>query len=191
MRVFAVVLAGLLLCAPGVGAGDSCSCDGRALCLNGDASEGIGATLRLPVTLELRGGTNQQLSDELSRIAGKRIVVSPAKSDEPINLDLKSASLWDVLEALSLRSTIRIGGEDFSELRTIRNALAGGETISVCIEGAPVAGGLRELSSLSGKALRVTSGDEKALVTLSAEKITLDGILARISEQTGARIAVK
>ncbi|HEV3469746.1 MAG TPA: hypothetical protein VG148_10530 [Pyrinomonadaceae bacterium] len=192
MRVFAVVLlVGLLLCAPGAGATESCDCSGRALCVKGEATEGVGAALKLPVTLELRGGTNQQLSDELSRIAGKRIVVSPAKPDEPINLDVKSAPLWDVLEALSLSSTVQVEGEDFSKLQTVRKALASGEKISVCINAAPLARVIRELSGLSGKALRVTSGDEKALVTLSAEEITLDGILTRVLEQTGARIAVK
>ena len=75
MRLFAaVVLLGLLLGAPGASAADSCTCDGRAFCINGDAGVGLAADLKQPVTLELRsGGTNKKISDELSRITGKRL----------------------------------------------------------------------------------------------------------------------
>ncbi len=192
MRPFAVVaLIGLLLGVPGAGATDFCSCSGRALRVNGDADEGIGAALKLPVTLELRGGTNRQLSDELSRIAGKRIVVLPMKADEAINVDIKNASLWDVLESFSMRGVVTIEGEDFSKLRSVRKALAGGGEISVCIKGASLGRVVGLLSGLSGQPLRVTWGDEKALVVLAAKGLVLERVISRLSSETGAQVGAK
>jgi hypothetical protein len=174
VRLFlAVVLLGLLLGAPSASAADSCTCDGRALCINGDAGAGMAAALKRPVTLELRsGGTNKKISDELSRLTGKRIFVLPSKPDEPVNVDIKSARLWDVLEMFSARGVVTIEGRDF-------------------INRAPLGRVVEELAGLSGQPLRVTSGDEKALVTLSAKAITLEGILSRLSARTRAQIGAK
>jgi hypothetical protein len=193
MKPFGVIaLVCILLGVPGSGAADSCSCAGRDLCIGSDAGADVVAALRLPVTLDLRsGGTNKQVSDELSRITGKRIAVLPSKPDEPVNVDIKRAALWDVLDMFSERGAVQIEGEDFSKLQSLRKALAGGEKIAVCINGAPLGRVVGDLSVLSGQALRVTSGDENASVTLSAKAITLRGILSRLSAQTGARIAGK
>jgi hypothetical protein len=192
MKLLAFALASLLLSALTVGAPSSCSCASRDLCINGDsARNGIAAALKLPVTLELRSGTNKQFSDELSRVTGKRIAVLPSKPNEPFNVDIKNASLWDVLESFSMRGLVTIDGEDFSKLQAVRKALAGGGKVSVCIKGASLGRVVEELSGLTGQPLRVTSGDEKALVTLSAKEITLEGILSRLSAQTGAQISMK
>lgn len=193
MRLLAVVvLFGLLLGALGAGTADSCTCDSRALCINGDAGAGLAAALKQPVTLELRsGGTNRQISDELSRITGKRIVVLPSKPDEPVNVDIKSASLWDVLEMFSARGVVTIEGRNFSEMQSFRRALANGKKISICINRAPLGRIVEELSGLSGRPLRVTSGDEKALVTLSAKAVTLEGILSQLSARARAQIGAK
>jgi hypothetical protein len=91
----------------------------------------------------------------------------------------------------SERGVVTIEGRDFSELQGVRRALAGGEKISVCINRAPLGRVVEELSGLSGQPLRVTSGDEKALVTLSAKAITLEGILSRLSARTRAQISAK
>jgi hypothetical protein len=187
-----VVLAGLLLGAPGAVAADSCACYGRAVCINEDAGADLAAALRLPVTLELQsGGTNKQVSDELSRITGKRIAVLPSKPDGPVNLDIKRASLWAVLDMFYEIGPVQIEGRDFSELEAVRKALMRGETVSVCINRAPLGRVVADLSILSGKSLRVASGDKAAPVTLSSEAITLSGIISELSAQTGAQIRVK
>jgi hypothetical protein len=127
----AVTIAGWLLTTVQIAKPDACACggeDGRALCIGGDVSSDVAASLRLPVTLELRsGGTNRQLSDGLSRITGKRIATLPSKPDEPVNVDIKRAALRDMLEMFSERGTVQIEGEDFSKLQSVRKALAGGE----------------------------------------------------------------
>lgn len=190
MKLFIFVLTGLLLVAPAAPA--SCACAGRTLCINGDSQGGgVTAALAPPVTLELRGGTNRRLSDELSRIAGKRIAFLPANPDVAINLDIKNASLWNVLETLSQSGSVTIEGEDFAKLQSVRQALAGGEKISVCIKGASLSQVVGELSGLSGQPLRITLGDEQALVTLTAKGLTLEGIISRLSAQTGAQIGAK
>ena len=192
MRLFAVVLVAILCGAPGVGAADSCTCDRRAVCINEDAGADLAAALRLPVTLELRGGgTNKQVSDELSRATGKRIAVLPSKPDGPVNLDIKRASLWAVLDMFYEIGPVQIEGRDFSELEAVRKALMRGEKVSVCINRAPLGRVVADLSILSGKPLRVASGDKDAPVTLSAKAITLSGIISELSSQTGAQIRAK
>src|SRR5918912_1876668 len=118
MKLLTVVtLIVLLLAAPGVARSDSCSCasdaDTNSICIDGDSEGGIAPALKVSITLELRHGSDRQLSDELTRITGKRIAVSPSKPDEAINLDVKDAPLWDVLETLSQSRTVLIEGEDF------------------------------------------------------------------------------
>lgn len=197
MKLLATVaLASLLLAAPAAATSDACSRaahgDDYVTYISGDSdNRGIGSALKMSIALELRGGSARQLSAELTRITGRRISFLPARTDDPVNLDVKDAPLWDVLEALSGSGRVQVEGEDFPALQPARRALAGGGKVSIGIKAASVARVMGELSGLSGKALRVTSGDENALVTLSAEEITMEGILSRIAEQTGAQVAVK
>lgn len=192
----AIALAGILLAAPAAAASGACSraahADGYVIYIGGNSeSRGIGTMLKLPITLELRGGSARQLSAELSRLTGRQISFLPIRPDDPVNLDVKDARLWDMLEALSGSGRVQIEGADFTLFQATHQALTGGGKVSVCIKAASVAHVVDELSGLSGKALRVTSGDEKALVTRSAEGITQEGILSRVAEQSGAQVAVQ
>lgn len=196
MKLLTVVaLTVLLLAAPGGLRPDSCSCpddaDTNSICIDGDSEDGIAPALKMSVTLELRHGSNRQLSDELTRITGKRIAVSPSKPDEAINLDVKDAPLWDVLETLSQSRTVLIEGEDFLKLQALRRSLLAGEKVCVSINNAPLERVVNELSGLSGKSLRITSGNTKAPVTLSSNGITLEKILSSLSAQTGAQIEAR
>jgi hypothetical protein len=190
-----VALTVLLLAAPGSARPDSCSCAGDAgtnsICIDGDSEDGMALALKMSVTLEFRHGSNKQLSDELTRITGKRIAVSPSKPDEAINLDVKDAPLWDVLETLAQSRTVLIGGEDFLKLQVLRQSLLTDDKVSVCIHNVPLERVVNELSGLSGKLLHITSGNTKAPVTLSSKRITLEKILSRLSAQTGAQIEAR
>lgn len=195
LLIAVVVVTILLLTTPISARPDSCPCASDAgtnsICINGDSEGGMAPALKMSITLELRHGNNQRLSDELTRITGRRIAVSPSKPDEAINLDVKDAPLWDVLETLSQNRTVLIEGKDFLKLQALRQSLRTGEKVSVCIHNAPLERVVSELSGLSGKSLHVTSGNMKASVTLSSKKITLEGILLRVSAQTGAQIEAK
>lgn len=192
MRLLILLLAGLLLAAPDGRNAARCRCASRSLCIGGVAvGRDVGPALNLRVTLELRGGTGEQLSEALSRASGRRIGVLPSEPGEPVNLDIKRVRLWDVLENLSQSGRVSVEGRDFSELRAVRAALAGGKRVPVCINRAPLGHVVEGLAGLSGRPLRVTYGNEAALVSVSAGAITLDGILSRLSAQSRARIRAK
>jgi hypothetical protein len=104
---------------------------------------------------------------------------------------VKDAPLWDVLEALSESGKVRIAGRDFMELRAIRLALTTGEKVSVCLDRVTVQQVVDELSVLSGRPIRISGGNAKTPINLSARWLTLKDILARVSAQTGVRVAEK
>jgi hypothetical protein len=194
MKLFVVIfLTALLLGIPAPAVSGDCTCaaatDEVTICINAD-SDGVAAALKTPVTLELRGGNSEQLSAELTRITGKSITYTPSK-DDAINLDVKDAPLWDVLEVLSESGKVRVAGRDFMELRATRLALTTGEKVSACFDGVPVQRVVDELSVLSGHPIRISRGDAETPVTFSARRITLKDILARVSAQTGVRVAEK
>ncbi len=191
--VTTIVLAVLLfgIAAPSVCGDCSCAADAGevVICINSD-SDGLIAALKTPVTLELRGGNSEQLSAELSRITGKSIAYTPSK-DDAINLDVKDVPLWDVLEVLSESGKVRVVGRDFMGLRATRLALTTGEKVSVCFNHVMARHVIDELSVLSGHPIRVTGGNAETPVNLSARALTLKDILARVSAETGVRVAEK
>ena len=141
-----------------------------------------------PVTLQMKGGNSKHLAAELARITGREVVFQPSVPDDTFSLDIKNAPLWDVLEILSASGQMRIGGEDFAKLKAIRKALVGGEKMAVCIRSASVQQVVNEFANLSGLRLRITSGDAEAIVNLSVKEVTLEDVLAKVSEQTGVQI---
>lgn len=203
----------LLLNAPVAATFDSCSCtadDGscsantscpggciamcpgngscRAVCSKGSGSQ---FDLMMQVTMQKTGGNSNQVASELARITGQPVVFAPFKANDIINLDVKRAALWDVLEMLSASGKIEIGGEDFSKLQKIRNALATGEKMSVCIHNVSVRRVVEEFSSLSGLPIRIAAGDPKTMVNLSVKDVTLEEILAQLSSQSGTEISLR
>jgi type II secretory pathway component GspD/PulD (secretin) len=140
------------------------------------------------ISMQMRDSSSRQLSSELARITGEEIVVSPKKPNETYTFDFKNALLWDVLEVLSDRGKVQIAGEDFGKLLRIRKAFLSGEKMSVCIRKTPVRYIIDELSALSGEQIHITSGNINALVTLSLKDVTLKEVVAKLSEQTGAKI---
>lgn len=165
-------------------------------CKKGSSGEGgddgdIAAILSMPITLQLRKGNSSQLGSELARITGKGFVFVPNKHGEAINLDVKDFIVWDVLEVLSRSGRVDVGGHDFSRLQVVRKALVSGERLSVCIHNASVKSVVEEYAGMSGLPVRVTSGDDTALVTLYAKGVTLEEILAQVSARTGVQIAFK
>lgn len=194
MKLFAaVILSAVLLCTPAPGVFGDCSCAADAeeatVCVN-PGPDGLAAALKTPVTLELRGGNGEQLSAELTRVTGRPITYTPSKGDA-INLDVKRAPLWDVLELLSGGGKVRVAGRDFMELRAARAALTTGGKVSVCLDRVPVRRVVEELSVLSGRPLRLSAGDPETTLTLSARRVTLKEVLGLVSAQVGVLIAEK
>jgi hypothetical protein len=140
------------------------------------------------VTVHSSRGSSKQVALELARVTSREVTFIPNNSQEKFNLDAKEIPLWDVLETLSQSGKLRIGGEDFSDLRALRQALRSGERMRVCIHNASVQSVVEEFAGISGLPIRITSGDPATLVTISVQDVTLEEALARISEQTGVQI---
>lgn len=141
------------------------------------------------VSLQMRDSSSKRLSEELGRITGQEIVFSPYNPKETHTFDFKDALLWDVLEALSERGKVEIGGEDFGKLLRIRKAFLNGEKISICIRRTSVRNIVDELAALSGLSIHTTSGNVDTSVTLSLKDVTLEDIVAKVSEQASVQIA--
>jgi hypothetical protein len=163
----------------------------RAMCTKAGSGGGEYADLMMRISLRLNGSDGRSVSAELARISGRDVVFVPATPDATFSLDVKDVPLWDVLERLSAGGRLQIGGDDFSNLQTVRKALLGGERMSVCVRGATVRRLVYELEYLTGLDMRVTSGDQRAAVDYTATGVTLDEIVAQVSERAGVRIAVR
>ena len=163
-----------------------------ATCKKGSSESGdFALILTMSINLNLRGATNRQLVSEIARITGKDFVFLPNNPNDPVNLDVQDLPLWDVLEVLSRRGKIRIGGHDFSTLQVVRKALVNGERTSVCINNVSVQSLVEEFAGLSGLPIHIISGDATTLVTFSAKGVTLEEMLLEVASRTGVEISLK
>jgi len=135
----------------------------------------------------MQNGTYPQLVAALAHISGRDITFSPNRPDL-FNADYKRALLWDVLDMLSERGTVQIAGKDFERLKRLRKALLSGTRISLCVGRTPVSTFVNDMASLTGLPLRITAGKPLAVVNIKLQEVTLDEILAKVSEQTGTKI---
>jgi hypothetical protein len=213
MRLMAanLLISLLLISAAAAPTFDTCSCNARdgscsasvscpggciAVCPSGGCRASCSNSYdmmdyMMPVSMQQTDSTSNQVAGELSRITGQQVVFSPTNPSEPINLDVKRAALWDVLEALSASGKIEVGGEDFSKLQRIRRALVSDERMSICVHNASVQRVVAEFASLSGLRIRVTAGDPRTMVTLSATDTTLKEFLGQLSAQAEVEISLK
>lgn len=171
-----------------------CPTDGCvAQCLNDDGG-GSGAeeggTLRL-VTLRLRGSSSRDVSAALARAVGRDVAFSPTTAGAPVDLDVENQPVWDALEILSQSGRIQIGGVEFSNIKKVRRTLLNNEPIALCAHGMTVRRFVNELRFMSGLDLQITSGNPKAIVNYNGRGVTLNDIVAQVSERTSAQITVR
>lgn len=202
----ALTIACVLFASTGVTA-DSCSCsapDGNcsasascsggctAFCANDGEClaqcSGHFGFLEREITLQMQNGDTAQLLAKLANASGKDLTFSSAKPDTLFNLDFKRAALWDVLEILSGRGTVRIQGQNFEKFKSLRRILLSGERISLCVQNTPVNIFISDLANLTGQPIHLAGGSTKAIVTVKLRDVNLQDILAKVSEQTGTRI---
>lgn len=144
--------------------------------------------LGMEVTFEAPNATYPTLVDELSRVSGKDIVFSPTKPNAVFNAGFKRASLWDALEDLSDQGTLQVAGQDFERIKKLRRSLLAGVRSSLCVKNTPVQTFVTDMASLTGLPLRIAGGNPMAMVNVKLQDVTLDDILASVSEQTGTKI---
>lgn len=177
------------------------SCSASISCPNGECianclpqndclaeCSGFYQMLGMETTLQLQNGTYPQLVAELARISRRDVAFSPLKPDVLVNADYKRAVLWDVLDLLSDRGTVRIAGRDFERLKRLRRSLLSGTRISLCVGNTPVHTFVNDMAGLTGLPLRITAGRPMAMVNVKLQDVTLDDILVKVSEQTGTKI---
>lgn len=140
------------------------------------------------VTFQMQNGSSRKLLAELARVTGKSISFSSKKGDVPFNLDAKRASVWDLLEVLSIHGTVTVEGVDFESLKATRYSLRNGERLSLTTHGLTAGEYVAHLAALSGLRLRIASGDPNAPVNLKFESVTLTEVLNKMSEQLGVEI---
>ena len=164
---------------------------------NGDCSaecSGSMSAFATEVNLAITEGTYAELTSKLSKISGKEITFStnpadPAKPDTLLTVGLKKAPLWDGLQLLADRGTVRIGGKDFESFIRLRQALLFGQRFNFGVKNTPVNTFVTDLVGLTELPLRITSGRPMAIANVELNDATLDEIIAKVSEQTGTKIA--
>jgi hypothetical protein len=181
---------------------DSCSvsisCAGGCIrfCGNsGDCSaecSGFYSSFALETSFELQNGTYAKLTSRLAQVSATEISFTTnrfdVKPDAIFNVGFKRASLWDGLELLANRGTVRIAGKDFESYIRLRQSLLGGTRINFGVKNTPVSTLVNDLSGITGLSLRITKGKPMTLANVELAEATLDEIIAKISEQTGTTI---
>jgi len=142
----------------------------------------------MEVTFEVQNATYSQLVAELSRLSGKDIVFTPTKPDALTNAGSKRAPLWDALKILGNNGILLVGGTDFDKLRTLRKILLSGERLTFGVSNTPVNVFVSDLSALTGKTFRITSGRPLATANVQLQDANLNDIIAAVAEQTGTKI---
>jgi hypothetical protein len=155
-------------------------------------------------TVSFRTNDGKEIAAALSKRVGHKIEFAPRPDvSGPFIFDIKDDDMWNVLDYLYDRGTVKVDGVDWGKYRGIRTVLKGGR-VSVEFNNISVRDALAHLSFLSGKSLHaVWEGQssrnhrrparQQAVAaqkefSLSLQDVTLDEIVARISAETGVQI---
>lgn len=175
------------------------SCNGKCqkYCgSNGDCwgeCSGFYRVLALETNIELPYGDYSLLTSLLAQTSGKNISFTrsesdPGRSDMLFNVGFKKAPLWDALQFLADRGTVRIGGRDFESIRRLRKALLSGERLNFGVKNTQVNTFVDDLVGITGLPLRVVGGNPMTVVNVELSEATLDEIIAEVERVTETRI---
>jgi len=145
------------------------------------------------LTLEVSEGSYSELTSKLAKSTGKEITFTTtptglAKPDEIINVGMKRAPLWEGLQYLADRGTVRVGGKDFESYIRLRQALLSGQRFNLGVKNTPVNTFVNDMIGLTGLPLRITKGRPMSIANLELNDVTLYEFIDGVSEQTGTRI---
>lgn len=163
---------------------------------NGDCwgeCSGFYGTLALETNIDLPYGDYSLLTSLLAQTAGKDISFTrsksdPGRSDMLFNVGFKKAPLWDALQFLADRGTVRIGGRDFESIRRLRKALLSGERLNFGVKNTPVNTFVTDLAGITGLRLHVVGGNPMTIANAELPEATLDEIIAEVEKRTETRI---
>jgi hypothetical protein len=175
------------------------SCRGKCIkhCgTNGDCwaeCSGFYTPLGLETNLEMPYGNESQLTSLLAQTTGQDISFTKSKSgpgttETMFTVGFKKAPLWDALEFLSDRGTVRIAGRDFESIRRLRKALLSGERLNFGVSNTPVSTFVSDLAAVTGLPLRVVAGNPMTVANVELPGANLDEMIAEVSKQTATKI---
>jgi hypothetical protein len=149
--------------------------------------------LALETNIRIVNGSSAQLTAKLSEISGRDVSFSPARKEDPksdliYDLGFEKAPLWNALEFLSDRGTVRFGGKDFESLRRLRKTLLAGKRLNFGVNDTPVSTFVNDLAGLTGLRLQIVHGPQMALANVELQDATLDEIIREVEQRTGTRI---
>ena len=167
----------------------SCNNNGRCWA----ECSGFYGTLGLETNLEMPYGTDAVLTSLLAQSSGQDISFTKSKSDMDRNdamfhVGFKKAPLWDALEFLSDRGTVRIGGRDFESMRRLRKALLSRERLNFGVSNTPVGTFVNDLAGITGLPFYVAAGNPMALTNIELSQTTLDEIIIEVENTTETKI---
>ncbi len=123
------------------------------------------------------------IGEVLTRALGKNITfVSSGKGRLNYPEVRAGSSHWDILEFLSTRGELKISGHDIDFWRGVRGTLLNGGQFTICFGESSVGRILDHVVFISGKDLRITSGDPQTRIMGPIIGNSLEEILANLSK---------
>jgi len=143
--------------------------------------------------LEMPHGNASQFASLLAETTGQEIAFTKSKSDPAqdgmlFHVGFKKAPLWDALEFLANRGTVKISGRDFESIRRLRKALLSGQRFNFGVSNTPVNTFVTDLAGITGVPFQVAAGNPMTIANVQLPDANLAEIIAEVSKQTETKI---
>lgn len=102
---------------------------------------------RRPVSIEVKSATAEEVSTQLSAIAGVPVVYAPAKADDRLSMQASNMPLEEVIANLSKRGAVAVGGQPVTTTSG-PSQTAGSQKVSLDVKGLDAAALSRMLGTL-------------------------------------------
>ncbi len=163
---------------------------------NGDCwaeCSGFYGVLASETNVEMSYGTDILFTSLLAQSTGQDISFTRTKSDQAagdimFSVGFRKTPLWDALQFLADRGTVRIGGRDFESIRRLRKALLSGERLNFGVSNTPVNTFVTDFEGITGLPFRVSSGNPMTVANVELPEATMDEIINEVSRRTGTKI---
>jgi hypothetical protein len=141
-------------------------------------------------------GNESQLASLLAETTGVDIAFTKSKRDPSrdgmlFHVGFSKSPLWDALEFLANRGTVKISGRDFESIRRLRKALLSGQRFNFGVSNTPVGTYVSDLAGVTGLHLQVTAGNPMTIANVQLPDANLAEIIAEVSRQTETKITVR
>lgn len=125
----------------------------------------------------------QQMSRQLTELAGRSVVFDPFNKSQRMTLDFKEVASWTVLEKLQPFGRVIVGGVDFEQHQKARKSLNAGEMVHAQFHGVKVKSALGLLSFITGQEFQIDPNKAEKVLNIEVERATLDEIITLINSQ--------